>query len=83
MKWKLINEQPNFAERIEEALHLLFPKQEIIVEATNTYTKRIIRVEVNAVFHFVPQINNIPWLPSALQKTYLHLKATSKTRHFT
>ena len=69
MKWKLINEQPNFAERIEEAFHLLFPKQELIVEAKNTYTKRIIRVEADTVFPFVAKgkrINNIHRLPSAL-----------------
>ena len=52
-EWKLIDEHPIFAERVEEAFHLLFPIHEPIEEATNTYTKCIIRVEANAVFPFV------------------------------
>ena len=67
-EWKLIDEQQIFAERVEEAFHLLFPNQEIIEEATNTYTKYIFRLEANAVFPFEAQdkrINNIPQLPLA------------------
>ena len=72
--------------RVYEAFHLLFPNQEPIVEVANAYTKRIIRVEAEKIFPFVAKgkrINNIPWLPLTLHKTYLHMIATYKTKHFT
>ena len=54
--------------------YLLFSNQEPIEEATNTYTKRILRLKVDEVFLFEAQgkrINKIPQLASALQKTYI------------
>ena len=60
--------------------------QEPIIEVANAYTKRIIRVEADTVFPFLAKgkrINNIHQIPPELQKTYLHMIATYKTKHFT
>ena len=65
-QWKLIYDQPNFAERIVEAFHLLFPNQATIVEVANTYTKRLIRVEADTVLPFLERGKRINKTQSSL-----------------
>ena len=79
-----------FAERVQEAFHLMFKDQEHVEETKNMFSRRIVRVEDKEIFPYEiihenksKRISNIHQIPPTLQKTYIQMLATFKTGHYT